>query len=151
MPLRITIELIPRGVEPRKRKLAVVNVENDGTAGDGRGNGEVGNYRVSAAGDCGEAGWDDFAAFTIGPLKRGNYVDTCAEVMASLHSQRTPENGSATRGVLSKLQEYEDALNEIYHATSCTTGQMEIINSVLPQRVDDGSNVEVSDSRREKP
>jgi len=98
MPLRITIELIPRGDESRKRKLAVVDVENDGTAGDGRGNGEVGNYRVEAAGDCGEAGWDDFAAFTIGPLPRGNYIDTCAEVMTALHSAHCPPPGSRIAG-----------------------------------------------------
>lgn len=114
MPLRITIELIPHGEESRKRKLVVVNIENDGTAGDGRGNGEVGNYHVSATGGCGEAGWDDFAAFTIGPLNRGNYVDICAEVLASLHSQILPENGSVTHGVLSKF---------------------------LSQRADDGSNI----------
>jgi len=33
MPLRITLELIPRGDESRKTKLAVVDIENDGTAG----------------------------------------------------------------------------------------------------------------------
>lgn len=96
MPLRITIELIPRGDESRKRKLAVVDIENDGTAGDMRGNGDVGNYRVLAAGHLGEAGWDDFADFTMGPLKRGDYVDTCIDIMSVLHSARMPRRGFIT-------------------------------------------------------
>jgi hypothetical protein len=28
----------------------------------------------------------------------------------------------------------EEALNELYHRTDCTTRQMEIINGVLPQK-----------------
>lgn len=39
MPLRVTVELIPRGDESRKRKMAVVDITNDGT-----GTHEVGNY-----------------------------------------------------------------------------------------------------------
>jgi hypothetical protein len=96
MPLRITIELIPRGDESRKRKLAQVEIENDGTAGDMRGGGDVGNYRVLASGLLGEAGWDDFADFTMGPLKRGDYVDTCIDIMSVLHSSRMPRHGFVT-------------------------------------------------------
>jgi len=88
MPLRITLELIPRGDEAKKRKLAVVDIENDCTAGDMRGGGAVGNYRVCAAGLLAEAGWDDFADFIIGPLKRGDYMDTAIEVFSVLHSSR---------------------------------------------------------------
>lgn len=62
MPLRVTIELIPRGDESRKRKLAVVDIENDGTAGDLRGGGDVGNYLVRASAEM-QGGFDEFAAF----------------------------------------------------------------------------------------
>ena len=96
MPLRVTIELIPRGDESRKRKLAVVDIENDGTAGDMRGGGDVGNYRVLASGLLGEAGWDDFASFTIGPLKRGDYLDTAIECMLAMHSSNLPPGGFVT-------------------------------------------------------
>jgi hypothetical protein len=96
MPLRVTIELIPRGDQSRKRKLAQVEIENDGTAGDMRGGGDVGNYRVLASGLLGEAGWDDFADFTMGPLKRGDYVDTCIDILSVLHSARMPRHGFVT-------------------------------------------------------
>jgi len=33
-----------------------------------------------------------------------------------------------------KLERYEDALARIYHETSCTTMQFEIIEEVLPQK-----------------
>lgn len=32
-----------------------------------------------------------------------------------------------------RIQELEDCLAEIYHHTSCTTHQMELINKILPQ------------------
>lgn len=32
-----------------------------------------------------------------------------------------------------RIQELEDCLAEIYHRTSCTTHQMELINKILPQ------------------
>jgi hypothetical protein len=95
MPLRITLELIPRGDESRKTKLAVVDIENDGTAGDMRGNGDVGTYRVNASGHC-KGGYDDFASFTIGPLKRGDYLDTAIECMLAMHSSNLPPGGFVT-------------------------------------------------------
>lgn len=36
-----------------------------------------------------------------------------------------------------RIAELEDALNEIYHYTDSTTGQMEIIDRVLPQKVEE--------------
>lgn len=95
MPLRITIELIPRGDESRKRKLAQVDIENDGTAGDMHGGGAVGNYKVVASADM-KGGYDEFASFTTGPLKRGDYVDTAAEILGMLHSSKLPHNGFIT-------------------------------------------------------
>lgn len=93
MPLRVTIELIPRGDESRKRKLAVVDIENDGTGGDQRGGGVVGNYRVHGQGELVAAGWDEFADFTIGPLKRGDHLDTVIDCMTVLHTSRMSEVG----------------------------------------------------------
>jgi hypothetical protein len=90
MPLRITLELIPRGDEGAKRNVAVVDIENDTTAGNPRGRGDVGRYRVRAQGALGEAGWDDFAIFTTGPLRRGDYLETAIECIAALHSSNLP-------------------------------------------------------------
>lgn len=42
--LRVTVELVPHGVESRKRTLATMEIANDGTASDGSGNSEFGNY-----------------------------------------------------------------------------------------------------------
>jgi hypothetical protein len=90
MPLRVTIELIPHGDESRTQKLAMVDIENDCTAGDARGSGGSGKYRVHAQGQLQGIGWDDFADVTIGPLLRGNHLDTAIECLAALHSKRTP-------------------------------------------------------------
>ena len=88
MPLRVTIELIPHGDESRTQKLAMVNIENDCTAGDRRGGGESGSYRVLAQGQLQGIGWDDFAEITVGPLLRGDHLDTATECVAVLHSNR---------------------------------------------------------------
>ena len=61
MPLRITVELIPHGVESAKRKLCVLDIINDGT-----GTHERGNYRVEAHGVTCEGldtGWDAWAGW----------------------------------------------------------------------------------------
>lgn len=61
MPLRITVELIPRGDENAKMKLCVLDVINDGT-----GTHERGNYRVEAHGLTKEGldtGWDAWAGW----------------------------------------------------------------------------------------
>ena len=89
MPLRVTIELIPHGDESRTQKLAVVDIENDRTAGNRRGSGDSGSYRVHAQGQLQGIGWDDFADVTVGPLLRGNHLDTALECLAVLHSNRT--------------------------------------------------------------
>lgn len=102
MPLRVTIELIPRGDESRKKKIVVVDIENDGTAGDMRGSGDVGNYRVHAQGHT-MGGWDDIAAFTIGPLQRGDYLDTVIEVLTAMHSANMPKCGFVTGTVKPKI------------------------------------------------
>lgn len=92
MPLRITVELIPGGDESHKVKLAEVNIESDGKVDDPGAGEEVENYRVRAAGHC-KGGFDDFAAFTIGPLKRRENLDTAIECLLALHSSKLPPGG----------------------------------------------------------
>ena len=62
MPLRITVELVPYGIEEKSRPLLRMRVTNDGT-----GTSERGNYVVEAEGECSEGGeslgWDGFEDF----------------------------------------------------------------------------------------
>lgn len=95
MPLRVTVEIIPRGDESRKSKLAQIEIENDCTLGDKRGGGTEANYEVRASANM-EGGFDEFAAFTMGPLKRGNYLDTVIEIMSVMHSSKMPQKGYIT-------------------------------------------------------
>lgn len=83
MSLRITIELIPFGDEKRKRKIAIIDVINDGT-----GTSLIGNYRIDAEGECsagGEGvGWDNFEGFprTLSCVeRRRGYLNLAAEAM----------------------------------------------------------------------
>jgi hypothetical protein len=39
-------------------------------------------------------------------------------------------------GMKKRLEEAHEAMNRIYHSTSCTTYQMEIINEILPDGTD---------------
>lgn len=97
MPLRITIELVPHGDEGRKRKLAVLDIENDGTA-DACGAGPVGNYSVRTSADCGEAGWDDLEDMRVSGVPRlidGQrfYLGTAAACFSAI-SQKIAQIGS---------------------------------------------------------
>lgn len=58
MPLRITVELIPRGLESEKNKICVLDVSNDGTGTD-----ELGNYKIEAHGITLGGGWDLWSGF----------------------------------------------------------------------------------------
>jgi hypothetical protein len=80
MPLRITVELIPRGLEADKRRVAVVEIRNDGT-----GTHEQGNYDVSAEGDC-MGGWDSFFSGKVRGVKRGDYLDQAIDCLRVLHT-----------------------------------------------------------------
>jgi len=80
MPLRVTVELIPRGDERRKRKVAVVDIANDGT-----GTYEVGNYDVRAEGDC-QGGYDHFFSGKVAGVRRGDYLNTAIECLRVLHT-----------------------------------------------------------------
>ena len=75
MPLRVTIELIPRGDESRKRKVAIVDIENDGT-----GTRERGNYIVRAQGHT-VGGWDDFARERVTDVPRADYLNVAVACM----------------------------------------------------------------------
>ena len=52
--LRVTIDLIPRGIEQDKRKFADITISNDGT-----GTPELGNYIIRAEGET-AGGWDSW-------------------------------------------------------------------------------------------
>lgn len=104
MPLRITIELIPHGDERKKCKLAVVEIENDGTA-ESNGAGPIGNYLVRASGDCGpDVGWDDLPdvrVVGVPRLREGgrDYLGTSAACLSALANQKlsTAYNHPPTR------------------------------------------------------
>jgi hypothetical protein len=74
-----------------------------------------------------------------GPGKRNavNEWHPCDCPLGEIHRsipEASPE-WKAEKAVLSKrIQILEDALNEIYHWTDSTSGQMEIINRCLPQK-----------------
>jgi len=95
MPLRVTVELIPRGDESRKCKVAVVDIRNDGT-----GTHEVGNYDMRAEGNI-EGGWDDFYHGKVRGVKRGDYLDMAIDCMCVLHTSNeelTLRNGAKRNG-----------------------------------------------------
>jgi hypothetical protein len=45
-----------------------------------------------------------------------------------------PEHKAEQMRLKARITVLEEALNELYHRTDCTTRQMEIINGVLPQK-----------------
>lgn len=92
MPLRITVELIPRGDESRKRKVAVVDIANDGT-----GTHEVGNYDVRAEGDC-QGGYDTFYHGKVAGVKRGDYLNQAIDCLRVLHTSNERSNRPASAG-----------------------------------------------------
>jgi len=103
MPLRITLELVPNGNESQKRKLAIVDIENDCTAYPG-GAGQIGNYIVRAQGELHDAGWDDFSHVRIEGLKRGDYLDTAIECLTAIHSANMSNESSSATGAGRKGQ-----------------------------------------------
>jgi hypothetical protein len=101
MPLRITIELVPHGEERRRRKLAVLDIENDGTA-DASGVGPIGNYFVRTSADCGEAGWDELDDLGVNGVPRllgGQrfYLGTAAACLNALSQRIMTLAGSGSR------------------------------------------------------
>ncbi len=92
MPLRVTVELIPHGDESRKRKMAVVDITNDGT-----GTHEVGNYDVRAEGDT-VGGWDSFYAGKVSGVKRGDYLDAVIDCLRVLHTYNATGQRLAAQG-----------------------------------------------------
>ena len=92
MPLRVTVELIPRGIEADKTTVAVVDISNDGT-----GTYEVGNYNVRAEGET-IGGWDLFYSGKVsgvkrqGPCGRMDYLNQAIDCLRVLHTS----NGEIT-------------------------------------------------------
>lgn len=88
MPLRITIEIIPHGNESKKKRLAVVECENDTTA-DKLGSGPVGNYVVSGEAELRDHGWDAFEPVRAVGVRRQkdgqtDYVNVAAACLSAL-------------------------------------------------------------------
>jgi len=79
MPLRVTIELVPRGDESRKRKVAVVDIINDGT-----GTHDLGNYDAAAVGDT-VGGWDTFFIGKVRDIPRGDYLSTAIACLKAMY------------------------------------------------------------------
>ena len=84
MPLRVTVELIPRGDESRKRRVAVVYITNDGT-----GTNEAGNYVILAEGDT-VGGWDTFHHNRVVGVQRGDYLNQAIDCIQVLRTRREP-------------------------------------------------------------
>ena len=42
----------------------------------------------------------------------------------------------AVKELKSRIDQLEDALNDIYHSTSCTSAQMALIEEVIPQKIE---------------
>jgi hypothetical protein len=100
MPLRIIVELVPHGEEHRRHKLAVLDIENDGTA-DSRGSGPVGNYLIRTSADCGDAGWDDLNDLRVVGIPRlldeqRLYLDTAAACLAAVSREIVKQHPSKT-------------------------------------------------------
>lgn len=63
MPIRVTLEIIPRGDESRKFVAGTLDIENDGTGSATLGGGGIGNYDYRLSGpvhDGDGAEMDDF-------------------------------------------------------------------------------------------
>lgn len=46
------------------------------------------------------------------------------------------KNIPTIRQMRRRIEQLEEALNDIYHSTSCTSAQMTLIEEVLPQKIE---------------
>lgn len=109
MPLRVTVELIPRGDDRHKRTVAVVDICNDGT-----GTNEVGNYAVRAEGNC-RGGYDTFFHGRVAGVKRGDYLNTvidCLRVLRTADRRRAVAAVDANEAELGAAIDAANARNE---------------------------------------
>lgn len=90
MPLRVTIEIVPHGVESAKRKLASIEIINDLT-----GDPQMGNYLVRAEGER-EGEWRKFFKGKVIGILRGDYlscVTACLKAIDENNSFEERKNG----------------------------------------------------------
>jgi hypothetical protein len=87
MPLRVTVEIIPHGNEGQKRRIAVVDIANDGT-----GNNDFGNYVMRAEGEC-QGGYDTFYHGKLSGVRRGDYLNVAIDCLKMLYRKRIKRRG----------------------------------------------------------
>jgi hypothetical protein len=87
MPLTVTVELSSPNPS-KKRPLAIIRIENDGSLDK-----DFGSYKVRASVERNKRPLTEFADFTIGPIKRGDVLDTVIEILNVLHSSKLPADG----------------------------------------------------------
>ena len=85
MPLRVTIDLVPHGIETCKRPVALIEIENDGTGTNARG-----NYEVRAEGET-VGGWDTFFAGRVEGVQRGDYLRLVAGALQAITEEAHDE------------------------------------------------------------
>lgn len=82
MPLRVTIEIVPHGVESAKRKLATIEIINDLT-----GTPDLGNYLIHAEGERDDVYERFFKGKVIG-VPRGDYLSCVIACMKAIDEGR---------------------------------------------------------------
>lgn len=96
MPLRLTLELIPKGDESKKLIVGTLDIENDGT-GDGGNFKGIGNYDFTLRGPVSEDGqtynnefWER-GKFT-GFERRKGYWSICRDILNKCKTDYDGEN-----------------------------------------------------------
>jgi hypothetical protein len=101
--LRVTVELLPHGSEDEKRRLAVIDIANDGT-----GDALVGNYDVRAEGETiggGVFGWSG----KVSGVRRGDALHTAAECMRAAVVTNSGRHHELCAGAVYAAQDGRDA------------------------------------------
>jgi hypothetical protein len=90
MPLRVTIEIVPHGVESAKRKLASIEIINDLT-----GTPNMGNYLIRAEGER-EGEWRKFFKGKIIGVPRGDYLGCTIACLKALEDGKHEQPSEAS-------------------------------------------------------
>ena len=103
MPLRVTIEIVPHGIESAKRKLASIEIVNDLT-----GTPTMGNYIVIAEGER-ENVWERVFKGKVIGVPRGDYISCATACLNAIDEGKhedqcrppeTSETGKKTKAVV---------------------------------------------------
>jgi len=90
MPLRVTIEIVPHGVESAKRKLASIEIINDLT-----GTQDFGNYTIIANGER-ENVWERIFKGKIIGVPRGDYLSCTIACLKALEDGKHEQPSEAS-------------------------------------------------------